>query len=372
MISYIKKGVEICYNSKPGVSNHEKRVGGAVLDLNKLAAYNYHLPDGFIAQEPACPRDQAKLLVLRKNEARVEHTVFSKIGSYLMPGTVMVINDTKVIPARLFGKKEPTGGNLEVLLLKQRQGDLWEVLLKGKVREGTRFIIKEGMLQGEVLQRLADSYLVRFEYHGCWDEVLAQVGEVPLPPYIKSRRPTDQDDYQTVYANHQGAVAAPTAGLHFTPELLLQLEKNGIIIAPITLHIGRGTFAPVTAADITQHQFAPEYFQLPATSHQRIMEAKKAGNPILAVGTSSTRVLETIATENGFSSTMTGWSKLFIFPEYQFKTVTALLTNFHLPCSTPLMLVAAFAGYQRTLTAYREAISKHYRFYSYGDAMLIL
>lgn len=341
----------------------------------KLTDYDYDLPEALIAQQPCPQRDASRLMVLDRDTRKIHHTQFSQIGEFLSTRSLLVINNTKVIPARLIGRKLPTGGKIELLLTRQKGANTWEALVKPgrRVTHGTRIVFEDGVLIAKILAKSSlGLYTVRFKYDGDFDEILAQVGKVPLPPYIK-RDPnrTDKEEYQCVYAKEAGAIAAPTAGLHFTLDLMDTLKRDGIHQAPLTLHVGLGTFQPVKTENIEMHKMHSEYFELSQTSANRINAAKEEGRKIVAIGTTSVRALETVA--SGYSvSPYQGYTDIFIYPGYQFRVVDALVTNFHLPKSTLLMLVSAFAGHDLILEAYQEAIARKYRFYSYGDAMLIL
>ena len=340
-----------------------------------LTDYDYDLPEALIAQQPCPQRDASRLMVLDRGTRTIHHTQFSRIGAFLPPRSLLVINNTKVIPARLIGRKLPTGGKIELLLTRQKGVNTWEALVKPgrRVTHGTRIAFDDGALTAKILAKSSlGLYTVRFKYDGDFEEILAQVGKVPLPPYIK-REPnrTDKEEYQCVYAKEAGAIAAPTAGLHFTLDLMDILKRSGIHQVPLTLHVGIGTFQPVKTENIEMHKMHSEYFELSQTSANRINVAKEEGRQIVAVGTTSVRALETVA--SGYNvSPYQGYTDIFIYPGYQFKVVDALVTNFHLPKSTLLMLVSAFAGHEFILEAYQEAIAHKYRFYSYGDAMLIL
>ena len=314
-------------------------------------------------------------MVLDRGAREIHHTQFSQIGDFLPTGSLLVLNNTKVIPARLIGRKLPMGGKVELLLTRQKGTNSWEALIKPgrRVTHGTRIVFGEGLLTGKVLAKSSlGLYTVRFKYDGDFEDILAQVGKVPLPPYIK-REPnrTDKEEYQCVYAKEAGAIAAPTAGLHFTLELLDKLGRDGLDRATLTLHVGLGTFQPVKVEDIEMHKMHSEYFELSQTSANQINAAKREGRKIVAVGTTSVRALETVASDCSVDP-YRGYTDIFIYPGFQFKVVDALVTNFHLPKSTLLMLVSAFAGHDFIFQAYREAIAQKYRFYSYGDAMLIL
>ena len=341
----------------------------------KLTDYDYDLPEALIAQQPCPQRDESRLMVVDRQKRKIHHTQFSQIGEFLPTRSLLVINETKVIPARLIGRKLPTGGKIELLLTRQKGENTWEALVKPgrRVTHGTRITFGEGALTGKVLAKSSlGLYTVRFKYNGDFEEILAQVGRVPLPPYIK-REPsrTDKEEYQCVYAKEAGAIAAPTAGLHFTLALLDKLKRDGIHRVTLTLHVGLGTFQPVKVENIEMHKMHSEYFELSQASASQINTAKGEGRKIVAVGTTSVRTLETIASDCSVDSYQ-GYTDIFIYPGYQFKVVDALVTNFHLPKSTLLMLVSAFAGREFIFEAYQEAIAQKYRFYSYGDAMLIL
>ena len=341
----------------------------------KLTDYDYDLPETLIAQQPCQQRDASRLMVLDRQTRKIHHTQFSQIGDFLPTGSLLVLNNTKVIPARLIGRKLPTGGKIELLLIRQKGTNSWEALIKPgrRVTHGTRIVFGEGLLTGKVLAKSSlGLYTVRFKYDGDFEDILAQVGKVPLPPYIK-REPsrTDKEEYQCVYAKEAGAIAAPTAGLHFTLELLEELKRGGIDRASLTLHVGLGTFQPVKVEDIEMHKMHAEYFELSQTSASQINAAKSEGRKIVAVGTTSVRALETVALDCSVDSYQ-GYTDIFIYPGFRFKVVDALVTNFHLPKSTLLMLISAFAGHEFIFEAYQEAIAQNYRFYSYGDAMLIL
>ena len=341
----------------------------------KLTDYDYDLPEALIAQQPCPQRDGSRLMVVDRGARKIYHTQFSQIGEFLPDCSLLVINNTKVIPARLIGRKLSTGGKIEVLLTRQKGKNTWEALLKPgrRVTHGTRLVFGEGDLTGKVLAKSPlGLYTVRFKYDGDFEEILARVGRVPLPPYIK-REPNhaDKEEYQCVYAKEAGAIAAPTAGLHFTLDLMDKLKRGGIHQVPLTLHVGLGTFQPVKEADIEMHKMHSEYFELSQSSANQINAAKGDGRKIVAVGTTSVRALETVASDCSVNRYQ-GYTDIFIYPGYQFKVVDALVTNFHLPKSTLLMLVSAFAGHEFIFEAYQEAIAQKYRFYSYGDAMLIL
>lgn len=342
----------------------------------KVSEFDYELPKDLIAKFPAEPRDSSRLMVLHRNTGEIEHRIFRDIVGYLREGDLLVINDTKVIPARLFGRLE-TGGKVEVLLVRQVEPNLWEVMAKPsrKLREGRR-IIFDGELSGVVKGYVGEGKrLVEFEIKSkkSFMEKLEEIGHVPLPPYI-DREDTreDREKYQTVFARKEGAVAAPTAGLHFTEELLKKLTEKGVIIKPVTLHVGPGTFKPVKVENVEEHEMDYETYFVPEDTANAIKEVKERGGKVVAVGTTVVRTLESSSNERGEVKPGEGTTNLFIYPGYKFKVVDALVTNFHLPRSTLLMLVCAFAGKEKVLNAYREAVKKGYRFYSYGDAMLIL
>lgn len=345
-----------------------------------LNDFTFDLPPEHIAQTPAARRDASRLMVVDRRQQRITHDIFANIGHYLRDNDVLVVNDTKVIPARLHGRKATTGGKVEVFLLHDHGEGLWEVLLKPAARIRPGVVIAMGPLQAEVIERLPDAMSrVQFTPNNIYP-ALEQVGEIPLPPYIQRDRQSasitdrhreDRERYQTVYAQHPGAVAAPTAGLHFTPELLADLERRGVQRATVTLHVGWGTFQPIRADEISDHRMAKEYYRLVAEEAARIRNAQAVGGRVVAVGTTSTRTLETVMQQAGEVTARTGWSELFIYPSYRFQLVDALITNFHLPKSTLFLLVCAFAGRDLMLEAYHCAIAERYRFYSYGDAMLI-
>ena len=341
----------------------------------KLADFDYELPPDRIAQEPLPHRDASRLMVVDRHTREFYHTQFSQIGEYLPNSALLVLNDTKVIPARLIGKKSETGGRIELLLVQEIEQDTWEVLAKPRksLKVGTQLVFGNGVLQAEVLE-LPDSgnCIVRFTYEGVFHSILADVGVMPLPPYIRrSADDTDKLRYQSVYAANEGAIAAPTAGLHFTQELLQDLKNNGFDTVMLTLHVGIGTFQPVKVDNVKTHKMHAEYIHLAATEANKIQQARAVGSQIVAIGTTVVRALET-AGAAGTLTSYNGYSELFIYPGYQFKIVDVLLTNFHLPKSTLLMLVSAFADQVLIKEAYEEALQQGYRFFSYGDAMLIL
>ena len=335
--------------------------------------FDYDLPQELIAQDPLLKRDESRLLVLNPVTGAIEHRHFYDIKSYLRAGDCLVINNTKVIPARLLGAKEETGAKIEVLLLINHGGDNWETLVKPgrKCKEGTRISFGDGLLVGQVTGVMEDgNRMIHFSYQGVWEEVLDRLGQMPLPPYIHHRL-QDKDRYQTVYAKHDGSAAAPTAGLHFTPELLDEIRKEGVDIAEVTLHVGLGTFRPVSADRVEDHHMHSEYYIVDREAADKINRARAGGGRIIAVGTTSTRTLESVAKEDGTIPVKSGWTKIFIYPGYQFKAIDGLITNFHLPQSTLVMLVSALAGKEHILQAYREAVEERYRFFSFGDAMYI-
>ncbi len=339
----------------------------------KVSDFYYDLPEELIAQEPIPDRQMSRLLVLDKNTGSMEHRIFKDFLEYINEGDCLVLNDTRVIPARLLGEKEGTGGKIEFVLLKKMENDVWEVILKpGKrAKPGSRFAFGDGALKAEVLQIVEEgNRLVRFEYDGVFEEVLDRVGIVPLPPYI-TKRLEDSERYQTVYSKHKGSAAAPTAGLHFTKELLKEIENKGVDIAYVTLHVGLGTFRPVKVEVIEEHKMHSEYYSINEEDCRKINTAKEKGKRVIAVGTTSCRVLETVGDENGRVNPKSGWTDIFIYPGYKFKVVDALITNFHLPESTLIMLVSALAGREKIMEAYKTAVKERYRFFSFGDAMFI-
>ena len=339
----------------------------------KTSDFYYDLPKELIAQDPLRDRSASRLMVLDKESGAVSHHIFHEITQFLRPGDCLVLNDTKVIPARLYGTKEETGAAIEVLLLKRMENDTWETLVRPgkKAKPGTRLVFGDGSLRGEVVDIVEEgNRLIHFEYEGIFEEVLDRLGEMPLPPYI-THKLEDRSRYNTVYARHEGSAAAPTAGLHFTPELLKEIEAMGVNIARVTLHVGLGTFRPVKVEDVTQHHMHSEYYQISAEAADLINRTKEAGGRIIAVGTTSTRTLESAADEKGRISPCGGWTEIFIYPGYRFKCIDGLITNFHLPESTLLMLVSALAGKEHIMKAYEEAIKERYRFFSFGDAMFI-
>jgi len=338
----------------------------------KVSDFNYDLPKELIAQVPIKNRDESRLMVLNKDK-KIEHRVFKDIIDYLNPGDCLVINNTKVIPARLYGKKEGTGANAEFLLLNRIQDDIWEVMVRPgkKLLPGTNVIFGDGLLKAEILEKMeSGNRKVRFEYNGIFNEILDQIGLMPLPPYIHEKL-KEKNRYQTVYAKYEGSSAAPTAGLHFTNELLERIKEKGIEIANVTLHVGIGTFRPVKVENVEEHDMHTEHYYIKLEDAEKINKAKKNGNKIIAVGTTSCRVLESVADENGFVKEVEGDTNIFIYPGYKFKCIDSLITNFHLPESTLIMLVSALAGKEYIMDAYKEAVEEKYRFFSFGDAMFI-
>lgn len=345
------------------------------MNILKVDLFDFHLPEELIAQTPLEQRDASRLMVLNKETGNVKHHMFHDLLDYVQEGDCLVLNDTRVLPARLFGTKEDTGANIEVLLLKQTQGDTWETLVKPakRVKEGTVISFGDGRLTA-VCKETSDQggRLLEFNYEGIFYEVLEQLGEMPLPPYIKERL-DDQERYQTVFAREQGSAAAPTAGLHFTEEMLEQLKEKGVHIAFLTLHVGLGTFRPVSVDDLEEHDMHSEFYQVSEGTAALLNSVREKGGRIISVGTTSTRTLETIATEhNGKFVASSGWTNIFIFPGYEFKAIDGMITNFHLPKSTLIMLVSALVGRENVISAYEQAVAEKYRFFSFGDAMLIL
>ena len=339
----------------------------------KTSDFYYDLPQELIAQDPLEDRSASRLLVLNKQTGEIEHTIFKNIKNYLRKGDCLVINNTKVIPARLIGEKEGSGGKVEFLLLKKISLDTWEIIVKPgkKAREGARVSFGGGLLTAEVEKVLPDgNRIVKFYYDGVFENVLDKLGQMPLPPYI-THALKDKNRYQTVYAKNDGSAAAPTAGLHFTKELLAEIKEMGVNIAELTLHVGLGTFRPVKVDDVESHVMHSEYYKIDEENAEIINNAKKNGGRIISVGTTSTRVLETVADENGHMTAKSGETKIFIYPPYKYKIVDALITNFHLPESTLLMLVSALAGKENIDKAYKQAVDMKYRFFSFGDAMFI-
>lgn len=340
----------------------------------KKSDFYFELPQELIAQDPLDDRSASRLLVLNKRTGEIEHHVFHEITDYLQPGDCLVLNDTKVIPARLLGIREDTGAAVEVLLLKRKEKDIWETLVKPgkKARPGMRLIFGGGLLAAEVLEIVEEgNRLIRFQYEGIFEEVLDRLGEMPLPPYI-THKLQDRNRYQTVYAKYEGSAAAPTAGLHFTQEILHAIEEKGVDIAYVTLHVGLGTFRPVKEENILEHHMHAESYQVTAEAAEKINRAKESGHRVVCVGTTSCRTVESAADDNGRLRECSGDTQIFIYPGYRFKVLDALITNFHLPESTLVMLVSALAGREQVLHAYDEAIREKYRFFSFGDAMLIV
>lgn len=340
----------------------------------KLSDFYYDLPQELIAQDPLLKRSDSRLMVLNREDDSIKHRHFSDVLDYLNPGDCLVINDTKVIPARLIGVKEETGASIEVLLLKRHSDTVWETLVKPgkKARVGARISFGDGKLIGEVTDIVEEgNRLIRFTYDGIFEEVLDELGQMPLPPYI-THQLEDKNRYQTVYATHTGSAAAPTAGLHFTEELLADVQKKGVKIARVTLHVGLGTFRPVKVENITDHHMHSEFYVIEESAAAIINETKDNGGKVVAVGTTSTRTLETVADASGHVRACSGWTDIFIYPGYKFKVVDRLITNFHLPESTLLMLVSALYDREKILHAYHAAVEEKYRFFSFGDAMIIV
>ena len=338
----------------------------------KVEEFNYDLPKELIAQTPYDKRDEARLLVLDKKTQTLEHKIFRDVIEYLNPGDCLVINDTKVIPARLYGKKD-TGANVEFLLLKRLHGDEWEAMVRpgNKLKPGSKVEFGEGLLKAEVLEVMpGGNRKVKFEYTGIFNEILDQIGLMPLPPYITEKL-KDKSKYQTVYAKYEGSAAAPTAGLHFTEELLEEVRKKGVQIAKVTLHVGIGTFRPVKVENVEEHNMHSEHYYIKQEEADKINTAKETGHKVIAVGTTSCRVLESASDENGKVHEIEDDTNIFIYPGYKFKCIDSLITNFHLPESTLIMLVSSLAGREFIMKAYKEAVDKKYKFFSFGDAMLI-
>ena len=340
----------------------------------KTSDFYFDLPQELIAQDPLEDRSSSRLLVLDRESGKTQHRVFRDIIEYLNPGDCLVVNNTKVIPARLYGSKIGTDAKIEVLLLKRRENNVWETLVKPgkKCRVGARISFGEGLLIGEVIDVVDEgNRLIHFEYEGIFEEILDKLGQMPLPPYIHHQL-KDKNRYQTVYAKHDGSAAAPTAGLHFTPELLEEIKKKGVHIAHVTLHVGLGTFRPVKVEDVTDHHMHSEFYIVEPEQAELINRVKKEGGKIVAVGTTSCRTLESATDESGILKAGSGWTEIFIYPGYQFKMIDRLITNFHLPESTLMMLVSALAGKDKIMAAYEEAVKERYRFFSFGDAMFIM
>ncbi|MGI6106623.1 MAG: tRNA preQ1(34) S-adenosylmethionine ribosyltransferase-isomerase QueA [Lachnospiraceae bacterium] len=339
----------------------------------EVSDFDYELPKELIAQDPIPDRSSSRLMILDKNTGETQDKIFRDIVDELNPGDCLVINDTKVIPARLLGQREETGGRVEVLLLKRQEGDVWECLVRPgkKCRPGTRLTFGDGKLKAEILEVVDDGdRLIHFTYDGIFEEILDELGQMPLPPYI-THELKDKNRYQTVYAKYEGSAAAPTAGLHFTKELLKQIEDKGVTIARITLHVGLGTFRPVKVDEVEDHHMHSEIYRVTPEAAEKINRTKQAGGRVIAVGTTSCRTLESATGDDGILRAETKWTDIFIYPGYHFKMVDALITNFHLPKSTLIMLVSALAGREHILNAYKEAVEKKYRFFSFGDAMFI-
>lgn len=339
-----------------------------------VSEFNFDLPQELIAQEPLEDRSASRLLVLDRNTGEIEHRSFRDLKLYLRKGDCLVLNDTKVIPARLYGIKDGSGAKIEVLLLKRKEHDVWETLVKPgkKAKTGTEIFFGDGLLRGTVMDVVEEgNRLIQFSYKGIFEEILDQLGQMPLPPYI-THQLKDKNRYQTVYAKHDGSAAAPTAGLHFTTELLKEVEDMGVTIAHVTLHVGLGTFRPVKVENILDHHMHSEFYVVEREEAQKINDTKRSGGRVICIGTTSCRTLESAAGEDGFVRDGSGWTDIFIYPGYQFKILDALVTNFHLPESTLVMLVSALAGKEHVLNAYEEAVKERYRFFSFGDAMLII
>lgn len=339
----------------------------------RTADFYYDLPEELIAQDPLLDRSSSRLMHLDKRTGEICHTDFKHIIDYLNPEDCLVINDTRVIPARLYGSKVGTDAGIEILLLKRRENNVWETLVKPgkKAKLGTKISFGDGILIGEVLDIVEEgNRLIQFQYEGIFEEILDQLGEMPLPPYI-THKLQDKERYQTVYAKNEGSAAAPTAGLHFTKELLEKIEEKGVKVAHVTLHVGLGTFRPVKVDDVENHHMHSEFYVVEDEQAKIINETKRKGGRVISVGTTSCRTLESATDENGVLQAKSGWTDIFIYPGYEFKMIDALITNFHLPESTLLMLVSALAGKEKIMNAYEEAVKERYRFFSFGDAMLI-
>ena len=342
--------------------------------MMKTSDFDYFLPEELIAQTPIEPRDHSRLLVYDRADHSVQHLHFYDLPRFLIPGDVMVVNDTRVIPARLLGEKEETHVPVEILLLKRLEKDLWEALVRPgrRLAPGTWCSFGDGLLRAEIVDRAPEgARLVRFHYQGVFEEILDRLGQMPLPPYIHERL-QDRERYQTVYAREEGSAAAPTAGLHFTPELLEQIREKGVEIVPVLLHVGLGTFRPVKEEDVSQHQMHVEHYEVTPEAAEKINRARAEGHRCVCIGTTSVRTLETVSTEDGLVHAQNGDTGIFIMPGYHFKATDALVTNFHLPQSTLLMLISALMGREEALRVYRIAVEEKYRFFSFGDAMLIL
>ena len=351
----------------------KRRIYRGNYDRIKKSDFYFELPEELIAQDPLEDRSSSRLLVLDKVTGKTKHHVFKEILEYLRPGDCLVLNNTKVLPARLYGVKEDTGAAIEVLLLKRKENDVWETLVKPgkKARPGTRLLFGDGCLRAEVLEVVEEgNRLIRFSYEGIFEEILDRLGEMPLPPYI-THKLQDKNRYQTVYAKYEGSAAAPTAGLHFTDQLLSQIADKGVETAYVTLHVGLGTFRPVKVDNLLEHHMHSEYYEVTQEAADKINRVKVAGGRIICVGTTSCRTVESAADEKGMVQAGCGNTEIFIYPGYQFKVLDCLITNFHLPESTLVMLVSALAGRENVLAAYQEAIRERYRFFSFGDAMFI-
>lgn len=340
----------------------------------KTSDFYYDLPQELIAQDPLEDRSSSRLLHLSMKDGSVEHRHFTDILDYLKEGDCLVVNDTRVIPARLYGHKEETGALIEILLLKRKENDIWECLVKPgkKARPGAKLVFGDGILKGEIIDVVEEgNRLIQFQYEGIFEEILDQLGEMPLPPYI-THKLEDKNRYQTVYAKNDGSAAAPTAGLHFTQELLQKVQEKGVKIAHVTLHVGLGTFRSVKVDDVENHHMHSEFYVVEEDQAKLINDTKKQGGRVISVGTTSCRTLESATDEDGVLHPGSGWTEIFIYPGYQFKMIDGLITNFHLPESTLMMLVSALAGKDRIMAAYEEAVKERYRFFSFGDAMLII
>lgn len=340
----------------------------------KTSDFYYDLPQELIAQDPLEDRSSSRLMHLNPVTGEIEHDSFKNIKNYLQPGDCLVINDTKVIPARLYGSKVGTDAQIELLLLKRKENDIWETLVKPgkKAKPGTRISFGDGLLVGEIIDIVDEgNRLIQFHYDGIFEEILDRLGEMPLPPYI-THKLKDRDRYQTVYAKHEGSAAAPTAGLHFTKELLADIESMGVKIVHVTLHVGLGTFRPVKVDDVTKHHMHSEFYVVEEEQAKIVNETKASGHRVISVGTTSCRTLESATDENGILLAKSGWTDIFIYPGYKFKCIDGLITNFHLPESTLLMLVSALAGKDHVMKAYEEAVKEKYRFFSFGDAMILI
>lgn len=345
-----------------------------MIEINsKTSDFYYDLPEELIAQTPLKDRDHSRLLVLDKGTGEIEHKHFYDVVDYLNEGDCIVINDTKVLPARLFGVRKDTGAVIELLLLKRIDDKKWETLVKPgkKAKVGAELLFKDNLLSGKIINVHDDgNRIIEFEFDGIFEEILDQLGEMPLPPYIHEKL-EDKNRYQTIYAANPGSAAAPTAGLHFNDEVIKKIEDKGVIIAKLTLHVGLGTFRPVKSEYILEHKMHSEYYELSKSEAEKINKAKLDGNKVISVGTTSTRTLETIGDDKGLVRAQNGWTDIFIYPGYNFKVVDSLITNFHLPESTLIMLVSALAGKENIVNAYNEAVENKYRFFSFGDAMII-